>query len=72
MKLNIFTRIELLFWDFAIQTLSHSGATRLFVKRASTLVSDTDSAALAVLIALSGVVGLVSGYLFYFVVANIR
>lgn len=72
MKLSLFARIELLFWDFAIQTLSHSGPARLFLRRASNLVNHSESTSFAILMSLSAVVGLVSGYLFYFVVANIR
>jgi hypothetical protein len=70
MKLGLFARIELQFWDFAIQTLSRSGTTRLFVKRASSLVHHSESASLGILMTLSGVIGLVSGYLFYFVVSS--
>jgi hypothetical protein len=70
MKLGLFARIELLFWDFAIQTLSRSGPARMFVKRASSIARDSESASLGILMTLSGVVGLVSGYLFYFVVSS--
>jgi hypothetical protein len=61
MKLSLFARIELLFWDFAIQTLSNSGTARTLLRQASSLMQQSDSPALVVLLGMSGVVGLVSG-----------
>jgi hypothetical protein len=69
---TIFTRFELLFWNFAIQSLSQSRTAQKMLRRAFRLLHDSEAASIGVLLGISGVVGLVSGYLFFFVAASIR
>ena len=66
------SRIELLFWNFAIRALSQSNFTRTFLKKAYEMTNDSEMTLLGVLIAASGVIGLVSGYAFYFLTLSLR
>ena len=72
MKKNLFSRIELLFWDFAIRVLSSIRVARSSLARTGQVTYSTDSVFLGMLMAIAGVAGLVSGYLFYFITANVR
>lgn len=72
MNNNILTRIELQFWNFVIQTLSQSNFTRAFLKKSYELTHASEVTSLGILVGISGVVGLVSGYLFYFLTAHMR
>lgn len=69
---NMFNRIELLFWNFTIQALSKSKMAQTVLKRAFQFLNDSEIASFGVLVGISGVVGLVTGYLFYFVAAGLR
>jgi hypothetical protein len=71
-NMNIFTRMELLFWNSTIRLLSHPSFTQLVLKREFSLSSLPVNSSLALLFALTGAVGLLSGYLFYFVTAGLR
>jgi len=71
MNRSVFTRIELVFWNLTIQALSQPGFMRSFTRRAMQLLHDSEVTSLGILLGISGVVGLVSGYLFYFVAASL-
>lgn len=72
MNLKSFSRIELHFWNFAIQALSHSDLARRFVKEAYTFTHQARNASLGLMIGVSGAAGLISGYLFYFLRMGLR
>jgi len=72
MKTNVFSRMELLFWDFAIRMLSSFRVARSTLARNNQLAFSFDAAFLWVLLAIAGVTGLFSGYLFYFITASMR
>jgi hypothetical protein len=69
---NIFSRIELLFWNLAILALSKSRTLQEIIRRGFHVIHYSDMASIGVLLGISGVVGLVTGYLFYFVAASIH
>lgn len=69
---KLFTRIELHFWNLIIQALSRSKTAQLAIKQAFQFLYDSEAASLGVLLGISGVVGLVAGYLFYFVAVGLR
>jgi hypothetical protein len=69
---NILSRIELIFWNFTISALSQSGSTRSILRRTARFLYDSEAASLGILLGISGVVGLVSGYLFFFVAQSLR
>ncbi len=71
-KKNLFTKIELFFWDSTIRLLSSPSFTRLVLKREGSLANVSLSGPMALLFALTGAVGLLSGYLFYFLAASLR
>jgi hypothetical protein len=71
-KKNLFTMIELFFWNSTIRLLSSPGFTRLVLKREISLADFPLVGPMALLFALTGAVGLLSGYLFYFVAAGLR
>ncbi len=68
----VFSRIELLFWNFAIRMLSSFRMVRLTIARNDQMTYSPDTTFLWVLMGLAGVTGLVSGYLFYFLTASMR
>ncbi len=72
MKKDLFSRFELLFWNFAIRILSSFRMMRSSLARADQLAYSTDSIQLWALVAVAGVTGLVSGYLFYFISNGLR
>lgn len=72
MNRSVFSRIELVFWNYAIQTLSRPGAAQTFLREAIRLLRSSEASVWAILLGLSAVVGLVSGYLFYFFAASLR
>ena len=67
MNNQLLSRVELLFWDFAIRVLSQSSVTRAFLRKAYGLTHASEVTSLGILMGVSGFVGLVSGYLFYFI-----
>jgi len=67
---RILSRIELVFWNMTIQALSKSKTARQVIRRVFQFLHDSEAASVGVLLGISGVVGLVSGYLFYFVAAS--
>lgn len=69
---QIFSRMELLFWNFAIRMLSGFRVSRSNPARTDQMAYSSDASYLWVLMAIAGVTGLVSGYLFYFITASIR
>jgi hypothetical protein len=71
-KTNVFSRFELLFWDFTIQALSKSRGAQMMLRRVFQFLQDSEAPAFGILLGVSGVVGLVTGYLFYFVAAGLR
>jgi hypothetical protein len=69
---NLLNRMELYFWNFAIQVLSQSRMLQIILRRVFGMLKDVEIATFGILLGVSGVVGLVSGYLFYFVSAGPR
>ncbi len=72
MNNTFFSRIELLFWNFAIQALSRFRMTRSFSAGSIPSLNNPGTTMLAILMGVAGVAGLVSGYLFYFLAASLR
>jgi hypothetical protein len=72
MQNHFLFRFELFFWNFAIRALSQSNLTRTFLREAYKVTNDSDTTMLGILMAASGVVGLLSGYLFYFLTLSMR
>jgi hypothetical protein len=72
MKENIFTRMELLFWNFAIRALCDFRVVRSSLARNEPLSVSAETAFPGILIGIAGVAGLVSGYLFYFLTVSLR
>ncbi len=72
MKENLLTRIELLFWDFAIQALCDVRLARSYWAKNGRIAVSPEAAFPGILIGVAGVAGLVSGYLYYFLTASMR
>jgi len=72
MNRSVFSRIELVFWNYTIQALSRPGFARTFMRETMRLLRNSEASVWGILLGISAVVGLVSGYLFYFVAASIR
>lgn len=72
MNSTIFSRIELHFWNFAIQTLSRSGFTRSCLKSAYALSHNARTASMGMMVGGAGLAGLLSGCLFYVVTSGLR
>ena len=68
MNQNILSRFELIFLDFTIQALSRSYLTRSLLMRTYSLMHQSKLISLCLLLAISGMVGLMSGCLFYVLV----
>lgn len=71
MNSSFFSHIELTFWNFVIQVLSQFGMARKLFGQASqghAMVSTT----FGILLGLSGLVGLASGYTFYLLTVGVR
>lgn len=71
-KTTLWTRIELLFWNSTIRLLSSASFTRLVLKRETSIANLPLNGSMALLFALTGTVGLLSGYLFYFLAVGPR
>ncbi len=71
-KANFISRFELVFWDFMIQLLSSSKTAQIILRSVFRILHDSEVPTLGILLGISGVVGLVSGYLFYFLTAGVR
>ncbi len=72
MKENLFTRMELMFWNFAIQALCDFRVARSYWAKNGRIAASPEVAFPGILIGVAGVAGLVSGYLFYFLTASLR
>lgn len=72
MNLNIISRVELVLCDFAILMLSQSRWMRSFVRKGYQLINASEFTSLGILMGISGVVGLITGYMFYFLTAGLR
>ena len=72
MSLNLFSRMELLFWNFTIKALSQSDLARTVVRKAYNLTNGSDVTSLGLLVGASGIIGLACGYLFYFLTMSLR
>ena len=68
MNQNILSRFELIFLDFTIQALSRSYLTRTLLMGGYSLMHRSKLIAVTLLLAVSGVVGLMSGCLLYWLV----
>lgn len=71
-KPNFISRFELSFWDFTIQLLSQSKTAQAVLRRIFQFFNDSEVPTFGILLGISGVVGLVSGYLFYFISMGAR
>lgn len=69
---NLIERFELSFWNFTIQALSQSRTAQGMVRRTLLFLQESEVPTFGILLGISGVVGLVSGYLFFFVAAGLR
>ncbi len=72
MNYNPLSRVELFFWNLTIQALSESGVARTGLRKAYRLVHHSDAASMGILVGVTGVAGLVSGYMFYFLTSGLR
>jgi hypothetical protein len=72
MHLHLISRIELIFWNFAIRALSQSNLTRSFMRKAYTITNGSEITSLGILMAACGFFGLISGYAFYFLTLSMR
>ncbi len=72
MSKNLFSQIELLFWNFAIRMLSCFRSARFSLSRTGRVAFGADTALFGVLLGIAGVAGLASGYLFYFLTVSVR
>ncbi len=72
MKNNPLSRVELFFWNLTIQALSESGVARIGLCRAYQLAHNSEAASMGILVGVTGVAGLLSGYLFYFLTGGLR
>ncbi len=70
MNTQFVNRFELLFWNFAIRMLSYSRFTRSFLRKSYQLMHASEVASMGILLGISGVIGLFSGYLFYFLTSH--
>lgn len=64
-KQNLFERFELLFWNLTIRVLSGSRSAHTAVSPLIRAAHGSEKAALSFLLALCGMAGLASGYLFF-------
>lgn len=72
LKTSPFSRVELLFWNFTIQTLSQSKMTRSFVREAYHATSGSKIFSLVLLMGAAGLAGLLSGSAFYLLTNALR
>jgi hypothetical protein len=66
MNKNPVSRLELKFWNFAIDVLSLPVITRSNEKRFQRSTLSSTVVSLAILVGMSGVAGLFAGYAFYY------
>lgn len=66
MNKNPVSRLELKFWNFAIDVLSMPVIARSDGKRYRQPAFSSDVVSLAILVGMSGVAGLFAGYAFYY------
>lgn len=67
---HILSRVELGFWNLTIRTLSQSRVARIFLQKAYQVTHTSEYTSLGILMGISGVIGLASGYVFYFITAR--
>lgn len=72
MQLHFISRIELFFWNFAIRALSQSNLTRSFLRKVYSMVNLSEMTSWGILMAACGLLGLASGYVFYFLTLGMR
>ncbi len=72
MSKKLFPQLELLFWNFAIHTLSFFRSARFCLSKTGRVAFGVETAYLGILVGIAGVAGLTSGYLFYFLTAHVR
>jgi hypothetical protein len=69
---NLFMRFELLFWNVIIRSLSSSRILRTSVQKIYAVTHSLEAASIVLLIVFTGLAGLVSGYMFYYVTVSLR
>ncbi len=72
MNNNPFSRIELMFWNLTIRTLSQSDFARNCLRKTYEFTHSSEIAPVGILIGVTGAAGLASGYLFYFLTMGTR
>ncbi len=72
MKTSPFSRVELFFWNLTIQALSETGLARAGLRKAYRLAHSSEAASMGIRVGVTGVAGLLSGYLFYFLTGGLR
>lgn len=71
-KPNFISQFELSFWNLTIQLLSQSKTAQKIIRRVYNFFQDSEVPTYGILLGISGVVGLVSGYLYYFLSSGVR
>lgn len=76
MNTTLPSRIELFFWNFAIQTLSNSRLMRTLLRsvlpRFQKMMAISPLASVGLLVSASGLIGLLTGLVLYYVSAILR
>lgn len=72
MKIGVFKNFELWFLDFAIGLLSRSSMIQVFCRQIYFLANKRSLFFLSILVSISSLMGMVSGYYFYMVTLGPR
>lgn len=72
MNAHIYTRIEIAFWDFVIQTLSENNQVRKLVKLSYRVAHHKDIKRVSSILAASALAGLLSGFMLCVITVYIR
>ena len=72
MNTTFTSRVELFFWNFAIQALSNSRIMRSLLRRFHQMMTISPVASVGLLVSASGLIGLFTGLVLYYVSAILR
>ncbi len=72
MNTTFSSRIQLFFWNFAIQALSNSHLMRSLLRRFHHMMTISPVASVGLLVSASGLMGLFTGLMLYYVSAILR